>query len=92
MEKIKSYHQLERIMRGISNHRRIQVLELLKNKPELSILDISNQLDVNFKTISEHVKRLAATGLVLKRSDGNSVRHKVTNRGLAILKFLRTLE
>ena len=88
----KSYHQLERIIRGVSNHRRIEILELLQKKPELSIVDISESLNVNFKTISEHVKRLAATGFVLKRSDGSSVRHKLTERGLFVLKFLRTLE
>lgn len=88
----KSYHQLERIMKGASNHRRIQILELLKETPELSVLNIAEKLEVNFKTISEHVKRLAVAGLVLKRHDGNSVRHKITTRGLSILKFLRTLE
>ncbi len=88
----KSYHQLERIIRGVSNHRRIQILELLKNRPELSIINISEILDVNFKTISEHVKRLATAGLVMKRSQGPSVCHKLTSRGLSILMFLRTLE
>jgi len=90
--KSKSYYQLERIVRGVANHRRIEILELLHEKPELSVLDISEVLQVNFKTISEHVRRLAATGMILKRSDGNSVRNKITNRGLAILKLLRTLE
>ena len=88
----KTYHQLERIMKGVSNHRRIQILELLKEKPEISVLDISRILNVNFKTISDHVRRLAIAGFVLKRSDGHSVRHKVTERGLQVLKFLRTLE
>lgn len=88
----KSYFQLERIIKGVSNHRRIEILELLKKKPELSIIDISEILNVNFKTISEHVKRLAIAGFVLKRHAGHSVRHKVTKRGLIVLKFLRTLE
>ena len=88
----KSFFQLERIVRGAANHRRIEILELLEKKPELSIIDISEILKVNFKTISEHVKRLATAGFVLKRSDSNSVRHKLTSRGMAILKFLRTLE
>ncbi len=88
----KTYHQLERIIKGVSNHRRIEILELLKKKSELSIIDISQILDVNFKTISEHVKRLAVAGLVLKRHKGSSVRHKLTDRALAILMFLRTLE
>jgi len=88
----KSYHQLERIVKGIANHRRIQILELLKKRPELSVADISEVLNVNFKTISEHIRRLAIAGFVLKRSDGNNVRHKLTNRGLTILKFLRIIE
>ncbi len=95
MEKVstnKSYHQLERIIKGVSNHRRIEILELLKNKPELSVADISEILHVNFKTISEHIRRLAIAGFVLKRSDGNNVRHKLTDRGLMMLKFLRILE
>ena len=45
-----------------------------------------------FKTISEHIRRLAIAGMVIKRSDGNSVRHKVTKNGEKVLKFLRTLE
>lgn len=88
----KSYHQLERIIKGVSNHRRIEILELLKKRPELSVADISEILDVNFKTVSEHIRRLAIAGLILKRHDGNSVRHKLTDRGLTILKFLRILE
>ena len=90
--KQKSYYQLERIVKGFANHRRIEILELLKREPELSVLDISRKLNVNFKTASEHIRRLAIAGLVMKRSDGASIRHKATDRGLFILKFLRTLE
>jgi len=90
--KIKSYRQTERIVRGFSNHRRIEILELLEKIPELSVLDISEKLKINFKTASEHIRRLAITGLVLKRSAGNFVRHKLSDRGLSILKFLRILE
>ncbi len=88
----KSYYQLERIIKGAANHRRIEILELLKMRPELSVADVTEILDGNFKTISEHLRRLAIAGLVIKRSDGLNVRHKVTNRGLTILKFLRILE
>lgn len=88
----KSYYQLERIVKGIANHRRIEILELLRSVPELSLEEISEKLNVNFKTISEHIKRLAASGFVIKRYAGHAVRHKITDRGIIILKFLRTLE
>lgn len=88
----KSYRDLERIIKGCANHRRIQIMELLSSNPELSVDEIADRLEVNYKTIAEHIRRLAIAGLVLKRSEGSSVRHKLTDRGLLILKFLRTLE
>jgi Mn-dependent DtxR family transcriptional regulator len=87
-----NYRQLERVVRGFSNHRRIEILELLEKIPELSVVEISEKLKINFKTASEHIRRLAIAGLVIKRSAGASVRHKLTERGELILKFLRTLE
>ncbi len=89
---MKSYRQLERIMKGVANHRRIEILDLLYREPQLSVMEISEKLGVNFKTISEHVRRLAHAGLVLKRSEGAAVRHALVPQGTLILKFLRTLE
>ena len=88
----KTYHQLERIVKGFANHRRIEILELLGNRPEMSVIEISEALRINFKTASEHIRRLAIAGLVMKRSDGSNIRHRVTDRGINILKFLRMLE
>ena len=83
---------MERIVKGAANHRRIQILDLLQKKPELSVDEIATTLKINFKTASDHVRRLAIAGLVIKRYEGNFVRHKLTSRGQSILKFLRILE
>ena len=88
----KGFYQLERLVRGFSNHRRIEILELLKKTPELSVVEISILLRINFKTAAEHTRRLAIAGMVLKRNDNHSVRHKLSDRGEQVLKFLRTLE
>ena len=90
--KKKSYHQLERIVKGFANHRRIEILEIMQKTPELSVAQIAERTGTNFKTASEHIRRLAIAGLVLKRSDGLNVRHKLTPQALSILKFLRILE
>ncbi|OGG53745.1 hypothetical protein A3H16_04325 [Candidatus Kaiserbacteria bacterium RIFCSPLOWO2_12_FULL_53_8] len=87
-----NFRQLERIVRGFSNHRRIQIMNLLQKRPEMSVEEISSTLNINGKTGSEHIRRLAIAGHVVKRNEGNSVRHKLTKRGQSILKFLRTLE
>lgn len=91
-KRVNKYYRLERVVKGFANHRRIEILELLKNKPELSVIEIAESLDINFKTASEHIRRIAIAGLLIKRAAGSSVRHKLTKTGLSILKFLRTLE
>jgi Mn-dependent DtxR family transcriptional regulator len=88
----KNFRVMEQIVRGFSNHRRIQIMELLDKNPELSVVEISERLKINFKTAAEHIQRLANSGLVFKRSAGKAVRHKLTDRGNVILTFLRTLE
>jgi DNA-binding transcriptional ArsR family regulator len=84
--------QLEKITKGVANHRRIEIMTLLMKKPELSVGELAFELDINYKTASEHIRRLAIAGLVLKRSQASNVRHRLTDQGLVILKFLRTLE
>ena len=87
-----NYRTLERRVKGFANHRRIQILELLRKMPELSVDEIARALEINFKTASDHIRRLAIAGLVLKRNEGNEVRHKLTSRAESVLKFLRILE
>jgi len=86
-----NYKSLERLVRGFSNHRRIQIMQLLHRKPELSVEDVASELTINPKTASEHIRRLAIAGIVMKRNEGAAVRHRLTDRGIVILKFLRTL-
>lgn len=89
---MKTFKELERIVRGFSNHRRIKILELIGKTPELSVEEISSILKINYKTAADHIRRLTIVGFLLKRSDSVSVRHKLTKRAEYILKFLRTLE
>ena len=86
------YRKLERVIKGIANHRRLQILELLSEEPELSVQEIAERLKSEMKNISAHITKMAIAGLLIKRSDSKSVRHKLTKRGEIILKFVRMLE
>jgi len=88
----KTYYDLERIVKGVANHRRIEILEILVKKSEMSVAEVADKLKLNFKTTSEHIRKMAISGLLMKRSDSKSIRHKLTKRGELILKFLRILE
>jgi DNA-binding transcriptional ArsR family regulator len=87
-----TFRTLERIIKGVANHRRIQILDLLKRVPELSVEDISTELNIGYENASDHIRKLAIAGMVMKRSDGKAVRHKLTPRGEHILTFCKKLE
>jgi DNA-binding transcriptional ArsR family regulator len=82
---------LEKTVKGFANHRRIEILELLEKTPELTVFDIAGTLGINFRTASEHTKKLAGSDLIMKRYEGTAVRHRITTTGIAVLKFLRAL-
>ncbi|MEX2028879.1 MAG: winged helix-turn-helix domain-containing protein [Candidatus Paceibacterota bacterium] len=88
----KTNRELERIVKGFANHRRLQILKLLGKEPELSVQEISDNLKSDFKNISAHITKMAIAGLLMKRSEGNMIRHKLTRRGKSILQFVRIIE
>jgi len=89
---INNYLKLERIVKGFANHRRLQILDLLKKEPELSVDDIAEKLNIGYENASDHIRKLAIAGLVMKRSKGTSVCHKLTPRAESILVFCKKLE
>ena len=92
MEQTTSERKLERIVKGFANHRRIQMMRLLEQRPELTLLDICNALRIGLQAGSEHLRKLALAGLVAKRYQGRWVRHRLTPRAEVVLSFLNTLD
>jgi DNA-binding transcriptional ArsR family regulator len=92
MKNIKEYRRIERVVKGFANHRRLQILDLLKSEAELSVDEIADRLQIGYMNASDHIRKLAIAGLLLKRSDGPHVRHKLTARAIAILAFCKKLE
>lgn len=89
---MKKARELERITKGFDNHNRIKILFLIGQKPELSLIEISDTLKMNMKTTSEHIRRMVIAGIVFKTSKTNTVLHTLSPLGKSVLKFLRTLE
>lgn len=87
-----SFRTLERVVKGFANHKRLQILDLLQRVPELSVEDIAEELNIGYENASDHVRKLAIAGLVLKRSEGTKVRHKLTPRAHSVLVFCKKLE
>ncbi len=84
--------QLEQRVKGFASHRRIEIMALLKQAPDLSLLEIADKLKMNFKTASAHTHRLAAASLITKSVKSRITKHKLSRRGQIILGFLRNME
>lgn len=83
---------LQTIVKGFSNHYRIDVLRLLGRQPKLDVEDIANKLKANYKTISVHVRQMHSAGLIRKKYKGQLIEHTLTKRGEVVLRFLGKLE
>lgn len=83
---------MERIVKGFANHNRLKIIDLLHDEPELSVEEIARRLRIGYENASDHIRKLAIAGMVMKRSDGSSVRHRLTRRAEVILTFCKKLE
>jgi DNA-binding MarR family transcriptional regulator len=88
----KSAKQMERHLKGVANHRRIEILFLIAKNKGITVEDIAEKLDCNVKTISEHTRRLVQAGLVRKDSRGRNVIHELSPYGKILHKFLTTFQ
>lgn len=88
INKTKTVKQFERHFKGVANHRRIAILLLVSKNPNITLEAISESLDCNMKTISEHTRRLVQAGLLNKEYRGRKVEHKVSPYGKIFCDFI----
>ena len=86
----KNAKQLERHFKGVANHRRIEILLLVNKHEGVTLESISEILDCNIKTISEHTRRLVQAGLMEKKNVGRNVAHKLSPYGNKFITFITT--
>jgi len=83
---------LERVLKGVANHRRIEILRLVAREPGLSLSAIAEQTGVGVPTTQEHVRRLHAAGLVSKARKDRRVEHVITPIAEAVLHAMERVE
>ncbi len=82
--------RVERYFKGAANHWRIAILEQIARNKGITVEDIASNLNANFKTISEHTRKLALSGLVDKKYRGKFVTHKLSPYGHRFHSFINT--
>jgi DNA-binding transcriptional ArsR family regulator len=85
---MKTAKQLERYLKGIANHRRIEILRFVRKFDGGTLDQIAEGIQGNGKTTSEHTRRLVQAGLLNKNYQGRQVRHTLSPYGKRFLDFI----
>ena len=92
MVKTKSAKQMERHLKGMANHYRIEILLLIAARKMLTLEDIIKTVGANKKTLGEHTRRLFLAGLVNKKYRGKFVEHTLSPYGKTFVRFLKSFQ
>jgi len=90
MGKLKTAKQMERHLKGISNHYRIEILLLVASSSGITLESIVEKIKANEKTIGEHTRRLYIAGLITKKYQGKYVEHSLSPYGKIFVRFLKS--
>ncbi len=89
MSNVKTARQMERHLKGIANHHRINILILVDEQEGITLEAIAETLHANEKTIGDHTRRLLQAGLLDKRYRGKFVEHSLSPYGKTFVRFLK---
>ncbi len=92
MGKIKTARQMERHLKGMANHHRINILLLIAQRDGITFEEIARTLEANEKTIGEHARRLHQAGLVNKSYQGKFVEYTLSPYGKIFVRFLKSFQ
>ncbi|MEW6557490.1 MAG: metalloregulator ArsR/SmtB family transcription factor [Elusimicrobiota bacterium] len=87
--KIKIYST--KLFKALSNSKRIKILLFLFDVGELTVSDISKELKMPFLTVSRHLLKLKAAGLVIDKRVSRNIfyRHSNNQIVLRIIRFIK---
>lgn len=83
---------MERHLKGMANHRRIEILLLVADREGITLEDIIETLGANPKTIGEHTRRLHQAGLINKNYRNRFVEHTLSLYGKTFVRFLKSFQ
>lgn len=92
MTKMKTAKQMERHLKGMANHYRIEILLLIAKSEGITLEDIVKALGANEKTLGEHTRRLYVAGLINKKYRGKFVEHTLSPYGKTFVNFLASFQ
>jgi DNA-binding transcriptional ArsR family regulator len=83
------YKDLEIILKGLANKKRLMILDFLNRTGENDTGTIADYLNTDYKIVIPHLEKLLKAGLITKRREGLIVHYQISNLGKRILHLLK---
>jgi DNA-binding transcriptional ArsR family regulator len=80
-----------RMTAALGNHRRIEIVRLLRKNPLQCVDEIADACKIDKSTASEHLRRLHEGGMIGKKYKGRRVLLTATKRASAMLRTIDLL-
>ncbi len=80
-----------RMTASLGNHRRIEIIRLLRKQPSQCVDQIAEACKIDKSTASEHLRRLQEGGMIAKKYKGRRVILTATKRATAMLRTIDLL-
>lgn len=80
-----------KIIKALANQKRLEILELLKNRPGLSLTEISLKIKLHYKSTSKHLSQLNLAELIVIDKNGRYLNTNLTRKTERLLKYINDL-
>jgi DNA-binding transcriptional ArsR family regulator len=84
-----SFKDLEIILKGVANKRRLIILDFLNKTGEKDTGSIADYLKTDYKIVVPHLEKLVKANLVVRRREGLIVHYQISDLGKKILNLLK---
>lgn len=76
---------------ALGNHRRIEIVRLLRKQPLQCVEEIAGACRIDDSTACEHLRRLHEAGMITKKYKGRRVLLAPTKRAITLLRTIDLL-
>ena len=82
-----------KMLRMLANQKRLLILCALARYEEIGVSELAHEIDLGMSSLSQHLAKLRADGLVVTRKEGHQVFYRIGSRDVArILDVLKSMK
>ena len=84
--------KIVQILKALANEKRLKILDVIRENPDLSVCEISRLSRVNYKTTSAYIRKMATAGIIKLSSDKSRILGNINKNTQEIIKAILCFE